>query len=64
MANNVSPNKLNDRDRRRVENIRDRLQAQGVGEDEATKRAVEEVVAGGHSGQGGGKAGGDSAQSA
>ncbi len=39
----IKPNKLNDRDKRRIESIRERLRAQGVGEDEATKRAVAEV---------------------
>ncbi len=54
MAQDISPNKLNDRDRRRMENIRDRLRAQNFGEDEATRLAMEEVVAEAHSGKGGG----------
>lgn len=63
MGQQVSPNKLNARDQRQVENIRDRLRSQGVGEDEATKRAIDQVVAGEHSGAGGGSnAAGESAK--
>lgn len=54
MAKDISPNKLNDDDKRRMESIRGRLRAQGVGEDEATRQAIEQVVREGHSGAGGG----------
>ena len=54
MAKDISPNKLSKRDKRRVDHVRDRLRHQGVGEDEAMKRAVREVVSGDHSGRGGG----------
>lgn len=57
MAKNIQPNKLNDRDKRRMENIRTRLRRQGVGEDEAAKRAFEEVLNEGASGAGGGSRG-------
>lgn len=55
MPEEIKPNKLNDRDRRRMENIRDRLRSQNVGEDEATRRALEEVVQEVGSGKGGGR---------
>ena len=54
MAKQISPNKLNDRDKRRIKSIRERLRSQGVGEDEATRQAIEEVVRESHSGAGGG----------
>ncbi len=54
MSKDISPNKLNQRDRRRMENIRDRLRSQNVGEDEATRLAIEQVVEESHSGKGGG----------
>lgn len=41
MAKEVSPNKINEQDRRRMENIRDRLRSQNIGEDEATRLALE-----------------------
>ena len=60
MPEHIKPNKLNDRDRRRMENIRDRLRAQNVGEDEATRQALEEVQREIAAGQGGGhQAGGE-----
>lgn len=55
MPREVSPNKLSKSDKRRIEHVRERLRNQGVSEDEATKRAVDEVTTGGHSGRGGGK---------
>lgn len=55
MARTSASNKLNRRDQRRIENIRERLRAQGIGEDEATRRAIEEVAKRHHSGTGGGR---------
>jgi len=54
MPDHVDPNKLNERDKRRVENIRDRLRAQNVGEDEAMRLALEQVTEEAWSGKGGG----------
>lgn len=62
MSQDISPNKLNDRDRRRMENIRDRLRAQNYGEDEATRLAIEQVVEESHSGKGGGSGAGGEPQ--
>jgi hypothetical protein len=45
---------FNDRDKRRIESTRERLRAQGVGEDEATRQVIEEVASDQHSGAGGG----------
>ncbi len=60
MTKDIHPNKLNQRDRRRMENIRDRLRSQNVGEDEATRLAMEQVVDESLSGKGGGgQAGGE-----
>lgn len=60
MPEDIKPNKLNDRDRRRMGNIRDRLRSHNVGEDEATRRALEEVQQEVGSGKGGGhRAGGE-----
>ncbi|MFO7904878.1 MAG: hypothetical protein ACQESR_11095 [Planctomycetota bacterium] len=60
MPEEIKPNKLNDRDRRRMENIRDRLRSQNVGEDEATRRALEQLLQEVGSGKGGGhRAGGE-----
>lgn len=61
MAKVISPNKLNDRDKRRMENIRDRLRAQNVGEDEATRLALDQIQKK-KSGQGGGGHGGGESQ--
>ena len=54
MADDISPNKLSERDKRRIENIRSRLRAQNIGEDEATQLATEQVVDELNSGKGGG----------
>lgn len=51
MAKEVSPNKINGHDRRRMENIRDRLRSQNIGEDEATRLALEQVAEEAHSGK-------------
>jgi hypothetical protein len=59
MNDEVKPNKLNDKDKRRMENVRDELRKQGVGEDDATRRAREQVIAEGTSGKGGGNSGGE-----
>lgn len=55
MAKNISPNKLSDREKRRMESIRSRLRAQNVGEDEATRLAIEQVKQEMSSGEGGGR---------
>ena len=61
MANNIPPGKLSARDQRKVNSLCERFQAQGIGEDDATRRAVEEVTKMSHSGAGGGrKSGGES----
>ena len=54
MPDEISPNKLNEKDKRRMENIRDRLRSQNYGEDDATRLALEQVLAERASGQGGG----------
>ena len=50
----VSPNKLSDSQKKQIEQVRERLQQQGLGRDEAEKRAIREVTANTESGQGGG----------
>lgn len=60
MAQEISPNKVNDEQERRAEQVESRLRKQGMGEDEAEKRALAEAVAekpGSHGG--GGNAGGE-----
>lgn len=57
-SKNVSPNKLSDDERRRAENIRQRLEKQGMGRDEAWHRAIEMAAEEVHSGEGGGSSSG------
>lgn len=60
MSDELNPNKLHPRDRRRMENIRDRLRSQNYGEDEATRLALEQLQRERHAGRGGGRhAGGE-----
>ena len=59
MKDEVKPNKLNDKDKRKIESVRSRLREQGVGEDDATRQAREKVIAEGTSGKGGGNSGGE-----
>lgn len=58
----AKPNKLSAKDQRQIENRRSRLRSQGVGEDDATKQAIDEVTSEGLSGQGGGKSSGGNPQ--
>ena len=53
-SKDISPNKISDKEERRAENIKDRLQDQGVGQDEARRRGLTEAVEEIHSGEGGG----------
>ena len=55
---NVSPNKISDDERRRAENIRERLEKQVMGRDEAWNRAIEMAAQEVHSGEGGGSSSG------
>jgi hypothetical protein len=57
-SKNVSPNKLSDDEKRRAEQIRSRLQKQGMGEDEAWHRAIEMAAQEVESGEGGGSSAG------
>lgn len=45
MADNLSPNKIDDKQERRAEHIADRLEKQGMGEDHAKKEAIRQAVA-------------------
>ena len=54
MRGRTTPNKLHKRDKRRMENRRDRMREQGIGEDDATRRATREIDKEMHSGKGGG----------
>ncbi|QDV35771.1 hypothetical protein [Tautonia plasticadhaerens] len=44
MPDGISPNKVNAAQERRAEHIKERLVAQGVGRDEAEKRALREAI--------------------
>jgi hypothetical protein len=44
MPDDISPNKVNAKQERRAEQIKGRLIAQGIGRDEAEKRALREAV--------------------
>jgi len=44
MAEELSPNKINEKQERRADHIKDKLRKQGVGEDEAEKRALQQAV--------------------
>ncbi len=57
---NISPNKINDRQKRRAEHIAEQLMKQGVGRDEAHRRAIAQSVNEDPGSLGGGKnAGGE-----
>jgi len=57
MSDGVNVHKIDDKQKREAEHIADKLKHQGVGQDEARKRALEQVAGetntGGHSGGGG-----------
>jgi hypothetical protein len=55
----ISPNKVSDKEKRRAEHIEDKLEKQGMGEDEAEKRALAAAVDEDPSGRGGGKSSGN-----
>ncbi len=60
MAQEISPNRVNDEQNRRADQIESRLRKHGIGEDEAEKQALAEAVAEKPgSGGGGGNAGGE-----
>lgn len=54
MSHDLDKNKINDKQKRRAEPIKDKLEHQGVGQDEAKKRGVEQAVAEIEGGRGGG----------
>ena len=54
MGDSVDPHKISDKERRRVSQIKQTLQNQGIGEDEAEKRALQQAVQELRSGAGGG----------
>ena len=54
MAEEISPNKVSDAQKRRAERIEDKLKKHGMGEDEAEKRALEMAVDEVPGGSGGG----------
>jgi len=58
----ISPNKIGDKEKRRAESIRQQLQNQGIGRDEAWHRAVEMAVEEIHGGEGGGQSTGGGAK--
>lgn len=45
MPDGISPNKVNARQEREAEKIKNRLMAQGMGREEAEKQAIREAVA-------------------
>ena len=59
MNDEAKANKLNDKDKRQIENVRSELRKEGVGEDDATRQATQRVVSKGTSGKGGGNSGGE-----
>ena len=59
MAEEISPNKVSDAEKRRAEHIEDKLKKQGVGEDEAEKRALTAAVEEDPRGRGGGHTSGN-----
>ena len=65
MPQEYDRNKISDKERRRAAHIKEQLQRQGVGEDEATNRAYQQAAEELHSGKGGGKnVGGESQKGA
>jgi hypothetical protein len=58
---NINKNKIGDKQKRRAEHIEDKLEKQGVGQDEASKRALQEVAQEPNSG--GGNSAGDAKKS-
>ncbi|GEM_PF-5409629 len=54
MGDSIDPHKISDKERRRAAQIKQRLQQQGIGEDEAEKRSIREAVEELRSGAGGG----------
>ena len=57
MSGEVNPHKIDDKQQRRAEHLKDKFEHQGMGQDEARKRAQEEVAHEGNTG--GGNSGGD-----
>lgn len=55
MAGEVNKNKFSERQKQRSRRIKDQLRDQGVGEDHAGKRSLEEAAAEMRSGEGGGR---------
>jgi len=57
MSHDVNVNKIDDKQKREAEHLATKLKHQGVGQDEAKKRAIEQVAGelntGGHNGGGG-----------
>ena len=56
MSENINPHKIDDKQQRRADHLKDKFEDQGMGQDEARKRALEEVAGdlntGGHNGGG------------
>jgi len=59
---NINKHKIGDKQNRRAEHIEDKLEKQGVGQDEASKRALQEVAREPNSG--GGNSAGDAKKGA
>ncbi|HEX8200773.1 MAG TPA: hypothetical protein VF590_09815 [Isosphaeraceae bacterium] len=59
MADEISPNKVSDAEKRRAEHIESKLKKQGMGEDEAEKRALAAAVEEDPRGRGGGNSSGN-----
>lgn len=57
MSENINPHKIDKKQQRQADHIQDKLEHQGMGQDEARKRAQQEAAGGGNTG--GGNSGGD-----
>lgn len=62
MAGEINPHKIDDKQERRAEHLKDRFEHQGMGQDQAGNRALEEVA--GDLNTGGGHSGGDAPKGA
>jgi len=58
MSQDINPNKIGERQKRHAEHLKDKFEHQGMGQDEAKNRALEEVAQ--QINSGGGNSGGDS----
>jgi hypothetical protein len=62
MAEEIRKNKIDDDQKRRAEHLKDKLEKQGVGQDEAEKRAMHTAVEEDQGSHGGGKSSGGDAK--